>query len=87
VQGGQKKELMKGETGKCKSPTKKELQWIERFKKLAAKCPSKLWLFSGAGTLHVMKTPENGEEMTETGGVNPDNSIDTVSIRNDGGDW
>jgi len=74
---------------KCKPPTKKELEWIEDFKKLAEKCPKKLWLFSGSGTLYVMKTPEDGQEMLDgTGaGVNPDNIIDTVKISNDGGDW
>jgi hypothetical protein len=73
----------------CKPPTKKELEWIEDFKKLAKRCPKKLWLFSASGTLHVMKTPDDGKEMLDGIGssVNQDNSIDTIGISNDGGDW
>ncbi len=74
---------------KCSPPTKKELEWIEDFKKLAKRCPKKIWLFSASGTLHVMKVPKDGNEMNDGvgGGVNADNSIDTVDISNDGGDW
>lgn len=74
---------------KCKPATKEELDWIESFKKLAKKCPKKLWLFSASGTLHVMKTPDSGDVHCEGtgGGVNPDNSIDRIKISNDGGDW
>ena len=73
---------------KCVIPTKKELEWIEDFKKLAKRCPKKLWLFSANGSLHVMKTPNDGNEMSYvTGGVNPENSIDIINISNDGGDW
>ena len=74
---------------KCTPPTKKELEWIEDFKKLAKRCPKKLWLYSASGTLHVMKTPNDGNEILDGigGGVNPENSIDTIKISNDGGDW
>lgn len=75
---------------KCKPATKEELKWIEQFKKLAEKCPKKLWLFSGSGTLYVMKTPEDGNENgggCNGSGVNQENIIDRIKIRNDGGDW
>lgn len=75
---------------KCKPPTKKELEWIEDFKKLAKRCPKKLWLFSASGTLHVMKTPNDGIEEgggSDGYGVNSENSIDRIEISNDGGDW
>lgn len=78
---------MKKERSTCAPATEAELKWIEDFKKLAKRCPKKLWLFSGSGTLYVMKTPTNGEQNTETGGVNPDNILDTIRIENDGGDW
>lgn len=74
----------------CKPPTRAEMEWIKRFKRLASSCPKSLWLFSASGRLHVMKTPEDGNEMGNSYdgcGVNPDNSIDTIDIRNDGGDW
>jgi len=72
---------------KCKPPTQKELKWIESFKKLAKRCPESLWLYSAGGTMNVMKKPKDGKIMTESGGVDSDNIIGTVKIRNDGGDW
>ena len=72
----------------CEPATEKELAWIKDFKKLAKKCPKSLWLFA-TGTLYVMKTPEDGNDMGggDGYGVNPDNIIDSINIRNDGGDW
>lgn len=78
---------MKQESSKCKPATKAELKWIEEFKKLAKRCPKNLWLFSGSGSLCVMKYPEDMNTMNESGGVNPENIIDIVEIKNDGGDW
>jgi hypothetical protein len=78
------------EKSKCKPPTKKELEWIDKFKNLAKECPKSLWLYSASGTLCVMKTPKDGNEMgsgTRGEGVNDENIIDTIDIRNDGGDW
>jgi len=72
---------------KCKPPTKGELKWIAEFKTLAKRCPKNLWLFSANGSLHIMKTPDDNNDMNEYGGVNNENSIDTIKIRNDGGDW
>lgn len=73
---------------KCKPATKAELKWIEDFQKLAKKCPKSLWVFSGSGTLFVMKYPPSGEVMGENQGVSPDNIISTIKgIANDGGDW
>ena len=74
---------------KCSPATEKERAWIARFKKLAADCPKSLWLFSASGTLCVMKSPKNGLEHGggDGYGVNQENMIDTIDIRNDGGDW
>jgi hypothetical protein len=72
---------------KCLPPTPQELKWIEDFKQLAKRCPKKLWLFSASGLLCVMKTPESGEVMGDNQGVNRENIIDTIHIKNDGGDW
>lgn len=74
----------------CAPATKAELAWIKRFKALCKKAPKTLWLFSASGTLLVMKNPPDGNHMgsgTRGEGVNQDNAIDTVDIRNDGGDW
>ncbi len=72
----------------CLPVTKVELDWIKEFKKLAKKCPENLWIFSASGSLCIMKTPEDGNEMRETGGFNQDNLIEIIrGIKNDGGDW
>jgi len=78
------------EESKCTPATKTELNWIEDFRKICAKCPKNLWLFSASGTLTVMKIPENGNKMgsIDGSGVNRDNIITTIpGIKNDGGDW
>ena len=75
--------------------TATELKWINDFKKLAKRCPKSLWLFSGSGTLWVMKLGENGKRVMTPGtggigsggGVDPNYGIDTIKIPNDGGDW
>jgi hypothetical protein len=72
---------------KCKPLTKKESEWIDDFRKLAKRCPKKLWLFSASGTMCVMKFPEDGETNLKNGAVNQENLVGTISITNDGGDW
>ena len=74
--------------------TKEEIAAIKSLKRAANKfnkATDRLWLFSASGTLHVMMdgdTATNTEpDTTDFGGRNQDNSITTINIRNDGGDW
>ncbi len=47
-----------------------------------------LWLFSGAGTLCVMKKDLRGARvMSATGGYSDAATVATVAIENDGGDF
>lgn len=71
-----------------KSLTKEEMQAISALQKLAKKWPKSLWLFSGSGSLNVMRSGKDGKPVYKnTGGVDPDYSIDIIDIPNDGGDW
>lgn len=63
--------------------TKKEEQTIDELRRLAKKWPDGLWLFSASGTLHVMK----GTITAEFGSYSQENSVCTIDIPNDGGDW
>jgi hypothetical protein len=68
--------------------TPEEDRAIRSLKRLAKKWPKSLWLFSASGRLHVMRCDENGQAvMTKNGGSDPDYSITTINIKNDGGDW
>ena len=69
--------------------TKRETDVIKDLKKLAKKWPKSLWLFSASGTLCVMKSGENEEQVTKSfGGMDQDYIVDTIlGIPNDGGDW
>jgi len=69
--------------------TQEELASIRSLKRLAKKWPKSLWLFSGSGSLWVMKYKSDGSPgMTPSGGVDPDFSVDVIAgIPNDGGDW
>lgn len=69
--------------------TKKEKNAISSLKRLAAKWPSTLWLFSASGTLRVMRAGKDGEQIhLKGGGVDPKFIVATISeIPNDGGDW
>lgn len=68
--------------------TTDEAKAVAGLKRLAARWPASLWLFSGAGTLHIMRNrPDGTRAMLPSGGVDPDYSLAQVSIPNDGGDW
>lgn len=69
-------------------PTNEEQKAINSLKRIAKKWPKTLWLFSGSGTLCVMRCDESGEQVkTKLGGIDSDYLLDTVNIPNDGGDW
>ena len=69
--------------------TKKERAAINSLKKLAKKWPKTLWLFSGAGSLCVMKFKPDGERAcTPEGSMDDSYTVDIIKgIENDGGDW
>ncbi len=75
--------------------TEKEIKLVkslERLDKRWQRDGGRLWLFSASGLLHVMlcgDIPSNPEPtmLPVTLGVNPKNSVITVDIPNDGGDW
>ena len=64
-----------------------EKQAIRKLKKVAATWPPTLWLFSGAGTLCVMRYGADGEQVMAGEGFDQDYIVDTIGITNDGGDW
>jgi hypothetical protein len=70
-------------------PTAEEAKAIASLQRLAKRWPETLWLFSASGALHVMRKGENGEHvyLDQFGGVDPDYSLATIDIPNDGGDW
>lgn len=77
--------------------TDKEIELIKDLKRVSTKWNKhgqRLWLYSAAGTLHVMMKNGSGNEHPDFGGdnplpegVNPANVITTIDITNDGGDW
>ena len=70
--------------------TLEEEKAIRALKRIAKTWPKSLWLYSASGTLHVMRTGENGEQvhLGRQGGVDPDYHLATIrNIQNDGGDW
>ena len=69
--------------------TKDENNAIRALQRVAKRWPDTLWLFSGSGTLHVMRAGEDGGAVMTAnfGGVDPDYCVTTIDIVNDGGDW
>ncbi len=76
--------------------TKEERNAINSLKRLAKRWPKSLWLFSAGGELHVMKcnkagdraiTPPGPNHFLVTESVDPDFSVCTINVPNDGGDW
>jgi len=65
---------------------KKAIRALERAAKI---WPESLWLFSGDGTLCVMKKDENGKKVMRIAGgsesVGADAIITSIKIENDGG--
>lgn len=70
------------------TPTPEERSAINSLKRVAKKWPKSLWLFSANGSLHVMRCGSDGTRVvTKDGGVDPDYSVGTIKIPNDGGEW
>ena len=70
--------------------TEEEEKAIRALKRLEKIWPGTLWLYSTSGSLNVMKSGENGEQVHtpgSNGGVDPEYMITTIGINNDGGDW
>lgn len=68
--------------------TEEEKKAIAALKRVAAKWPESLWLFSASGSLHVMRYGKDGHPvMTGNQGHDPDSVAATINIPNDGGDW
>ena len=71
--------------------TDEEKKAIRALKRAAKIWPDSLWLYSGGGTLSLMRCGEDGMhvhlEGPFQGGIDPDYEITTINIDNDGGDW
>lgn len=70
--------------------TAEEAKAIASLKRVAAKWPDSLWLFSASGTLCVMRKVDGEHMYIWSGGyegVDQDYIVTTVSIENDGGDF
>jgi hypothetical protein len=68
--------------------TQEEKRAIATLKRLAAKWPRSLWLFSAAGRLCVMRSGPDGRPVTlPSGSVDDKMVVCTINIPNDGGDW
>jgi hypothetical protein len=66
----------------------RQVNVIADLQTLARKWPDSLYLASMGGSLHVMRTGENGDRVyTSSGALDPAYSVDTVPIENTGGDW
>ena len=67
---------------------KKEKIAINRLRRLAENWPKSLWLFSGSGSLCVMKFGRDGKRVIdEQGCFDSKYIVDIIDIPNDGGDW
>lgn len=77
---------------KCTPEEDKLIDSLRRLANKWKKSRSRLWLYSGSGTLHVMMHGDADynpvPELTRNGGSNIDNSIIIIDgIPNDGGGW
>lgn len=76
----------------CTPEEDKLIDSLKRLAKRWKKDGSRLWLYSGGGTLYVMMHGDREDnpvsEMNTNYGTNPENIITLISgIGNDGGDW
>ena len=68
--------------------SKEEKKAIDALKRVAKKWPKSLWLFSGSGSLCVLKKADGkNRAINATGGVCQEHVVATINIENDGGDW
>ena len=68
--------------------TPEEQKAIAALDRLVKKWPETLWLFSGNGTLCVMRCDTDGSRaMTAEGNCDPDFVVAEIDIPNDGGGW
>ena len=68
--------------------TPEEAKAIAALRPLAKTWPDTLWLFSGGGTLSVMRCAEDGSHAVgDDGGTDPDYEVCDIDIDNDGGGW
>jgi hypothetical protein len=65
----------------------KERNAIRKLKQVAANWPETLWLYSGNGTLNVIRVNEEGHRATDCGAVDHNYVVDCIDIPNEGGDW
>jgi len=72
---------------KCELTKKEELA-IKKVQRAFKDFPKTLWLWSGSGTLHIMKMNKDGDVAMKNGYVDPDYlTDDSIDVINDGGDW
>lgn len=75
-------------TTQAPRPTAEEARAIRSLQRLAKTWPKSLWLFSASGSLCVMQKDDDGERRRlPCNGMDPDASLATIKIENDGGDW
>ena len=78
--------------------TREERLAIAALRRLATRWPKSLWLFTVSGVLHVMHVGPDGTRAEKPGtdyrggypppsGYDPEYTLTTVDIPNDGGDW
>ena len=69
--------------------TTEEEKAIKSLHRIAKKWPESLWLFSGSGTLWVMKKDKNGNRILDDTGCVDSKAVvsSSIDIDNDGGDW
>ena len=68
--------------------TEAEKKAIKTLNRLAKTWPKSLWLFSGGGTLCVMRYKDDGTvAIIPSGGIDGDYVVAAIEIANSGGDW
>lgn len=60
---------------------------IKALQRLAKKWPKSLWLFSGSGTLWIMRKKNGQRAINKEGGMDSNFIVRPIDIENDGGDW